>query len=97
MYPARPSADGESKGADGSEGAEEWDSWGRPPNGFIDLGCVSLGLVVDSSRVQALNRVLGEWSFGSYPHLRGKSTATQPPTLKRPKVVESSYLVPSRG
>jgi hypothetical protein len=30
MYPARPDAEG-----------EEWDTWGRPPNGFIDLGCVS--------------------------------------------------------
>lgn len=41
MYPARPPAD------KGEEGAEEWDTWGRPPNGFIDLGCVShLGQVL---------------------------------------------------
>lgn len=20
---------------------EEWDTWGRPPGGFVDLGCVS--------------------------------------------------------
>jgi len=27
------------------EGANEWDSWGRPPGGFIDLGCGN-GLLV---------------------------------------------------
>jgi hypothetical protein len=32
MYPARPPT--------GSE--NEWDTWGRPENGFIDLGCVSV-------------------------------------------------------
>jgi tRNASer (uridine44-2'-O)-methyltransferase len=33
MYPAR-------SGMDGAE-AREWDAWGRPQGGFIDLGCVS--------------------------------------------------------
>jgi tRNASer (uridine44-2'-O)-methyltransferase len=32
MYPPRSSKEGE----------EEWESWGRPENGFIDLGCVCL-------------------------------------------------------
>jgi hypothetical protein len=32
MYPAREAA---------SAGGDEWDTWGRPKKGFIDLGCVS--------------------------------------------------------
>jgi tRNASer (uridine44-2'-O)-methyltransferase len=37
MYPAR--AD------EGNETGMEWDKWGRPPGGFVDLGCVSTKLV----------------------------------------------------
>jgi tRNASer (uridine44-2'-O)-methyltransferase len=37
-------------------GGEEWDTWGRPPNGFIDLGCVSLSF--SSSKI-ADNRETG--------------------------------------
>lgn len=36
MYPARELGEGE-----GDTGME-WDKWGRPPGGFIDLGCVSI-------------------------------------------------------
>jgi tRNASer (uridine44-2'-O)-methyltransferase len=39
MYPARTSAE-DTPGHLESE-AREWDSWGRPPGGFVDLGCVS--------------------------------------------------------
>lgn len=35
MYPAR-------QAPDGKEEVEEWDTWGRPTGGFVDLGCVSL-------------------------------------------------------
>lgn len=35
MYPARGST------ARLEEAAEQWDTWGRPPGGFVDLGCVS--------------------------------------------------------
>lgn len=36
MYPTV-----EQTGAPDSEVVREWDTWGRPPGGFIDLGCVS--------------------------------------------------------
>ncbi len=36
MYPARA--------GEGSETGMEWDKWGRPPGGFVDLGCVSTKL-----------------------------------------------------
>lgn len=39
MYPSRPSADDKGKGDNG----KEWDTWGRPEGGFVDLGCVSAG------------------------------------------------------
>lgn len=39
-YPARPSGeDGEAEG-DGDVERREWDTWGRPEAGFVDLGCV---------------------------------------------------------
>lgn len=35
MYP-------EDKGSEAADGVEkrEWDAWGRPSGGFLDLGCV---------------------------------------------------------
>lgn len=33
MYPPRQPSE--------KEGTEEWETWGRPENGFVDLGCVS--------------------------------------------------------
>jgi len=35
MYPAREPPKDE-------EEPNEWDKWGRPPAGFVDLGCVSV-------------------------------------------------------
>lgn len=39
MYPERPSISDKGEGEDG----REWDTWGRPEGGFVDLGCVSAG------------------------------------------------------
>lgn len=36
MYPAIERSDDV-----GDEEVREWDTWGRPPGGFVDLGCVS--------------------------------------------------------
>jgi len=35
MYPPRQVP------AESDEEAKDWDTWGRPPAGFVDLGCVS--------------------------------------------------------
>lgn len=61
MYPARQSPTQE-----GGEG-EEWDTWGRPENGFIDLGCVS-GSRHPRLSLYSLMGCLGKRSLG--PHTR---------------------------
>lgn len=30
---------------DKGNSARQWDSWGRPPGGFVDLGCVSANIL----------------------------------------------------
>jgi tRNASer (uridine44-2'-O)-methyltransferase len=42
MYPPVPAEDRE---GDQPTVGEEWDAWGRPPGGFVDLGCVSMVLL----------------------------------------------------
>ena len=43
MYPMREGV-GEEDGV-----GREWDSWGRPKGGFVDLGCVSESLSFEDS------------------------------------------------
>jgi tRNASer (uridine44-2'-O)-methyltransferase len=45
MYPSRAAENGKPS-AQGSdvESTREWDEWGRPTGGFVDLGCVSFSL-----------------------------------------------------
>ena len=63
MYPARPHI-----GLEGSGGVEEWDRWGRPPNGFIDLGCVSQFSTVLLAEQSILinHRAMVFWFISSY-------------------------------
>ena len=65
MYPSR-SESGEGKGE--GEG-EEWSKWGRPPRGFIDLGCVSPTFHVDSRSRGRARLMTGKWSTCSHPGL----------------------------
>ncbi|WWC65874.1 uncharacterized protein I303_108496 [Kwoniella dejecticola CBS 10117] len=45
MYPAVPKPEASSNGDAVEEEVREWDTWGRPQGGFIDLGCGN-GLLV---------------------------------------------------
>jgi len=53
---------------DGGE-RREWDAWGRPKNGFVDLGCVSWA--VSCSALVITDKPPGERSSRSYPPVRG--------------------------
>ena len=67
MYPSRDSQ-GSKEGVEGIE--EEWHTWGRPPNGFIDLGCVSR--LTPNLLSKVADRVQGEWSTGPYTDIGGR-------------------------
>lgn len=43
----------------GDEEIREWDTWGRPSGGFVDLGCVSW--TVMRSAVKLMTRVTACW------------------------------------
>ena len=65
MYPPRPLPH-----IEGS--SREWDTWGRPLGGFVDLGCVSK-ISISASCHSVFMLLKGEWSVIAYPHGGGVS------------------------
>ncbi|KLT40961.1 DUF1613-domain-containing protein [Cutaneotrichosporon oleaginosum] len=76
MYPAR----------EGSETGMEWDKWGRPPGGFVDLGCGN-GLLV--------HILVSEGYSGKGYELRQRRTWPQYPEATQRALVELGIDMPS--
>ncbi|KAL7425199.1 tRNA(Ser) Um(44) 2'-O-methyltransferase [Cryptotrichosporon argae] len=79
MYPAR-------EAASGSGGVEEWERWGRPPGGFIDLGCGN-GLLV--------HILVSEGYEGVGYELRQRRTWPLYPPKTRAALVERAIDMPA--
>jgi tRNASer (uridine44-2'-O)-methyltransferase len=87
MYPAR----------EGSETGMEWDRWGRPPGGFVDLGCGN-GLLVHvlvSEVSQVYACVDAQGYAGRGYELRERRTWPQYPEATRAALVELPIDMPS--
>ena len=62
MYPAREMDNAE-------EEKKDWDSWGRPQGGFVDLGCVSGFFSVEGNQLTGV----GQWSTSAHSYRGGLS------------------------
>lgn len=107
MYPSRVAANGEAA-AQGSdvESTREWDSWGRPEGGFVDLGCVSLPLrrIASRSIKQQLTRkgngllvhvLTAEGYAGKGYELRARRTWPTYPPATQANLIELPIDFPS--
>ncbi|OXB36007.1 hypothetical protein LQV05_005557 [Cryptococcus neoformans] len=82
MYPARPSANDKGKGDNG----KEWDTWGRPEGGFVDLGCGN-GLLV--------HILISEGYIGKGYDLRPRPSWNLYPSKTKDALVKQSLDLPA--